>query len=153
MFLVLSCSCLCAMYWSHVFKSRIKMSDQQFHCAPYIGGLWNMAYWMVRKKGWLKKDDGFEYKIEAWTKWPSFCTWVFAHDPFNCICLVKIHFKSQLRSLILISHTQDWGQIHFFPKIQIRYFQSNTNTLLFLYNSNTLSERNQIQIRIWPQAW
>ena len=51
---------------------------------------------------------------------------------------------------------QGWGQIHFFPKIQIQihHFQSNTktNTLLFLCNSNTLPERNQIQIRIWPRA-
>ena len=45
--------------------------------------------------------------------------------------------------------------VKYSPSPKIHHFQSstNTNTLLFLYNSNTLSERNQIQIRIWPQAW
>ena len=54
------------------------------------------------------------------------------------------------------SMMQGWGPINLFPKLQIQisHFQSITNTnTLFLYNPNTLSERNQIQIRIWPQTW
>ena len=79
----------------------------------------------------------------SWKLWPGNTAW----------CLHNRFRKMMSHAFCQNDRPIGAGVKYTFPK-KIKYtFQSNTNTLLFPYNSNTPSERNQLQIRIWPQAW
>ena len=140
--------------------------------APTISSFWT---WHLAQGEWAKKAAIWDEKYLSFGIWCVLykrfygnlnfmlnaidAVWIFHWN----ICMIKLPiswapdgFPECPINWRGYSGTQGWGQIHFFSKTSNTnaHIQSNTNTntLLFPYNSNTLSERNQIQIRIWPQA-
>ena len=121
--------------WSSRSSIYISVSLKSFRNILDILNNWLMSY-----------ISSYSTSHISWYKWCKDHVW-HSFTPMNT-CFVDFYmFMAGLGSNTL------------FPQNKITYSTdtpcSNTNTLLFLYKSNTLPEKNQIQthVQIWPQSW
>ena len=146
-----------------VCQNALRMFCGLFHPGHVRTTSWVVSILEIKKELFVRTWKDVVKKVILKVRQIYLSLWIPAEsgpkpDKFVPPCGSQAIVDLSLTDLsLLVDPRQGWGQIHLFLNIQIQihHFQSNTNTntLLFLYDSNTLSERNQIQIRIWPQAW
>ena len=148
----------CQGFWVNCSALWVHLTSGDFH-SFFFRSLTRDAYLcMIRSRDWY-------HPVPVWVKMTcsnQYSYW-YLHSREYCRILTVILYcynrSNGSSSMTQSSHNpmnpwdqQGSGQIYFFQEIHMHHFQFNTN-ILYLYNSNKLCDRNQIQVGISPQAW